>query len=84
MEQQPHILTFYQRGMLEFISRRTGRDVPSLLDDALQKLRSSIPEADEWDETAYLMSSMSNAARLNQSIDDIENGKHFPHKLIED
>ncbi len=38
----------------------------------------------EYEETAYLMSHPNNAARLNQSVAEIEHGKFKPHGLIEE
>ncbi|MDA0910095.1 MAG: type II toxin-antitoxin system prevent-host-death family antitoxin [Proteobacteria bacterium] len=44
----------------------------------------SLDDYRSYEETAYLMSSANNAKRLNESINEIEQGLGVKHKLIED
>ena len=44
----------------------------------------SLEDFKSYEETAYLMSSPKNAARLNQSIAEIEAGKYSQHRAIEE
>lgn len=44
----------------------------------------SLDDYRSYEETAYLMSSANNAKRLNESINEIEQGLGLKHKLIED
>ncbi len=44
----------------------------------------SVEDFKSYEETAYLMASPKNAARLNQSIAEIEAGKISRHDLIEE
>ena len=39
MDMQPYDLTPEQKGLLQSLSRKTGRDIPSLIAEALGKLR---------------------------------------------
>ncbi len=44
----------------------------------------SVEDFESFQETAYLMSSPVNAARLNQAMLDIENGATQTHDLLDD
>lgn len=44
----------------------------------------SLEDFKSYEETAYLMSSLKNAERLNQSIAEIEAGKFKQHGIIEE
>ena len=44
----------------------------------------SLEDFQAYEETAYLMASPKNAERLNQAIAEVEAGKTFLHKLIEE
>ena len=44
----------------------------------------SLEDFQAYEETAYLMASPKNAARLNQSIAEVESGKSVQKKLIEE
>ncbi len=44
----------------------------------------SLEDFKSYDETAYLMASPKNAARLNEAIAQAEAGEAVPHELIED
>ena len=44
----------------------------------------SLEDFQAYEETAYLMASPKNAARLNQAIAEVEAGKTFLHELIEE
>ncbi|MBT3347594.1 MAG: type II toxin-antitoxin system prevent-host-death family antitoxin [Thiotrichales bacterium] len=43
----------------------------------------SLEDFNAYDETAYLMASPRNSARINRAISDIEAGKSITHELIE-
>ena len=42
MDMQPYDLTPEQKGLLQSLSRKTGRDIPSLIAEALGKLRADV------------------------------------------
>lgn len=44
----------------------------------------SLKDFQAYEETAYLLASPKNAARLQQAILEVEAGKISPHKLIEE
>jgi len=44
----------------------------------------SLEDFNSYEETAYLMASPKNAARLDQSIKQLQKGKGISHDLIED
>jgi len=44
----------------------------------------SLEDFQAYEETAYLMASPKNAARLNQAIAEVEVGKTFLHELIDE
>jgi antitoxin YefM len=44
----------------------------------------SLEDFQSYEETAYLMASPTNAARLNQAITEVEAGKTTAHSLIEE
>jgi antitoxin YefM len=44
----------------------------------------SVEDFKSYEETAYLMASPGNAARLNEAISEIESGKSSRHELIEE
>ena len=44
----------------------------------------SLDDFHSYEETAYLMASPKNAARLNQAISEVETGKVVQHALIEE
>jgi len=44
----------------------------------------SVQDFKSYEETAYLMASPKNAARLNASIEEIESGRHSKHDLIDE
>ncbi len=43
----------------------------------------SLDDFKSYEETAYLMSSVRNIARVNQAIEQLENGQGVAHALIE-
>ena len=44
----------------------------------------SLEDFKAYEETAYLMASPKNAARLNQAISEVEEGKTIQHELLEE
>lgn len=44
----------------------------------------SLEDFKAYEETAYLMASPKNAARLNQAITEVESGKTVQHSLLEE
>lgn len=56
------------------ITRREGRPAVVM----------SLEDFHAYEETAYLMASPKNAARLNQAITEINAGKSVQHELFED
>lgn len=66
---------------LDELVRATGKAPLEVLREALRayQLEQSGP-----DETAYLLSNPTNAARLLKAIEDIEQGRYTPRKLLDD
>ncbi|MGB0562649.1 MAG: type II toxin-antitoxin system Phd/YefM family antitoxin [Spirulinaceae cyanobacterium] len=68
------------------VDRAATNPEPTILQsaDGKQAVLMSLAEFNAWQETVYLLSSPTNAARLLNSIQDAEVGKFTEHNLIEE
>ncbi|CAN5437707.1 YoeB-YefM toxin-antitoxin system antitoxin YefM [soil metagenome] len=76
----------FRQNLAEILDKVNDDHMPVLITRQKSKpaVVISLEDFKAYEETAYLMASPKNAARLNQSIADAEAGKVEHHDLIED
>ncbi|MDQ2695911.1 MAG: hypothetical protein M3Z21_11150 [Pseudomonadota bacterium] len=66
---------------LDELSRATGKTPLEIVQEAVRAYKA---QQDDDNETAYLLSSPANAARLLKAVEDVKHGRYTPRDLLDD